>query len=168
MFNGLGLLLAKSALFNNEFKFPNVTIFGINFGGRRRRDAEGMDEPIDLTGLLSLMDVLDPDRCLPLALCSAAAVDPINRTEQEQALLNTIGYTDSITPLPISELNSHSGHAQYAVMVGSLLHDAELCLTLVPECPLSSHQAITLLTMPNSKCQQMDIQEALGNTIDDS
>merc|ERR1711915_752129 len=80
IFNGLGLLLAKSAIFNNEFKFPNITIFGINFG-RRRRDVDGLYEPVELTGLLTLMDVLDPDHCLPLALCSAAAIDPTNRTE---------------------------------------------------------------------------------------
>ncbi|CAL4107604.1 unnamed protein product, partial [Meganyctiphanes norvegica] len=154
------------SIFKNEFKFPNITIFGVNFG-RRRRDAEEMLEPVDLTGLLSLMDILDPDNCLPMALCTAAAVDPNNRTSEEAALLKTIGYTGRISPAPIAELSSHSGHAQYAVLVGSMLHDPALCLSLVPECPLTPEQAIRLLTMTNTNCQHMDIQDPLGNALND-
>jgi len=163
LFKGLGFLFLKELVIE-DFKFPNITIFGVNFG-RRRRDAGDMEDPVDMSGLLSLVGILDPDHCLPMALCTAAAIDPNNRTSEEASLLKTIGYTDRISPVPISELNSHDGHVQYALLVGSMLLDPGLCTSLVPECPLTPEQAIILLTSSNMGCKQMEIEDPLGNDL---
>ncbi|CAL4105094.1 unnamed protein product, partial [Meganyctiphanes norvegica] len=88
----------------------------------------------------SLLTTLDPHSCLPLALCAAATVAhgaPNNLTEAERAVLQTIGYTGSVSPVQLSELSTPNGHIRYALMAGSVLHNPEDCTKVVPECPLT-------------------------------